>query len=318
MLETSARLLRLLSLLQSRRDWTGAELAAQLEVTPRTVRNDVDRLRELGYPVEARPGVGGGYRLGVGGSLPPLLLHDEEAVAVAIGLRTVATAAIAGIGETSVGALAKLQQVLPSRLRHRLRAFEASTLALPTHGPTVDPDTLTLIAGTCRDHEVLRFNYAAHSGAESRRRVEPYRLVNDRRRWYLLAWDLEREDWRTFRADRIRPITPAGPKFTPRPLPPDDMLADQMARRIGEATWRYRARIVVHASAETVRAKIPIPIEVQRLGENRCEFQPGSDDPQQLALHLGMLGVDFEVIDAPELADALRFLAARFERAAGA
>src|SRR6266550_1018177 len=165
MLETSARLLRLLSLLQARRDWTSTELAARLGVTTRTIRNDVDRLRRLGYPVDARPGVAGGYRLGAGGGLPPLLLDDDEAVAVAIGLRTAASGSIAGIEETSVRALAKLQQVLPSRLR---------------------------------------------------RRVEPYRLVNDRRRWYLVAWDTDREAWRTCRADRIELRTPAGPRFTPR------------------------------------------------------------------------------------------------------
>ena len=229
-----------------------------------------------------------------------------------------ASGAIAGIEKASVGALTKLQQVLPARLRHRVRAFGASTLALPAHGPRVDPDVLTLIAGACRDREVLRFEYVAHSGTKSRRRVEPHRLATDRRRWYLLAWDLDREDWRTFRVDRIQPVTPPGPRFAPRPLPPDDEIADRMARGIGEATWRYRARVIVHAGAETVRARIPIPVDVRSLGDDRCEFRPGSDDPHQLALYLGMLGVDFEVIDAPELVEALRVLAARFERAAGA
>jgi len=187
MLETSARLLRLLSLLQARRDWTGAELAARLAVTTRTIRNDVDRLRGLGYPVDARPGVAGGYRLGTTGALPPLLLDDDEAVAVAVGLRTAASGSIAGIEETSVRALAKLQQVLPSRLRRRVSAFQTYTLPVPSRGPRVDPDILTVIASACRDHERLRFDYTAHSGAVSRRAVEPYRLVNDRRRWYLVA-----------------------------------------------------------------------------------------------------------------------------------
>ena len=316
MLETSARLLRLLSLLQSRRDWTGGELATRLEVTPRTVRNDVDRLRRLGYPVEARPGVAGGYRLGAGGTLPPLLLEDDEAVAVAIGLRTAASGSIAGIEETSVRALAKLEQVLPSRLRHRVGAFQSSTLAMPSRGPQVDPDVLTLIAGACRDRERLRFDYRAHSGAATRREVEPYRLVNDRRRWYLVAWDVDRDDWRTFRVDRIQPRTPTGPRFTPRALPPDHEIAAQLARRVGEAAWQFRARVVVHAPATYVRDRLPIPVDVEPLAPDRCTFEAGSDHPQMLALYLGMLDVDFEIVDSPELVDALRTLAARYRRAA--
>ena len=259
MLETSARLLRLLSLLQARRDWTSTELATRLGVTTRTIRNDMDRLRGLGYPVNARPGVAGGYRLGTGGALPPLLLDDEEAVAVAIGLRTAASGSIAGIEETSVRALAKLQQMLPPRLRHKVSAFQSSALPVPSRGPQVDPDVLTVIASACRDHEQLRFDYRAHSGAPSQRSVEPYRLINDRRRWYLVAWDTDRDAWRTFRADRIQPQTPAGPRFTPRALPPDPEIAAQVARGIGEATWRYRARVIVHAPAAHVRGQAADP-----------------------------------------------------------
>jgi biotin operon repressor len=205
MVDPSARLLRLLSLLQSQRDWTSTELAGRLHVTARTIRHDVARLRDLGYPVDARPGVAGGYRLGRGAALPPLLLDDEEAVAVAVGLRTAASGSVAGIEETSVRALAKLQQILPSRLRHRVSAFGSYALPVPTRGPQVDPDVLTVVALACRDHEQLRFDYRNHSGGSSRRRVEPHRLVNDQRRWYLLAWDLERDDWRTFRVDRVEP-----------------------------------------------------------------------------------------------------------------
>jgi predicted DNA-binding transcriptional regulator YafY len=315
MLETSARLLRLLSLLQSRRDWTSTELAARLGVTTRTIRNDIGRLRQLGYPVEARPGVAGGYRLGAGGALPPLLLDDDEAVAIAIGLRTAASGSIAGIEETSVRALAKLQQVLPARLRRRVSAFQSYALAVPAPGPRIDPDLLTVIAAACRDHERLRFDYTAHSGAVSRRSVEPYRLVNDRRRWYLVAWDTDRDDWRTFRADRIRPRTPAGPRFTPRPLPPDREIADRVARGAAEATWRYRARVIVHAPAAHVRARLPVPVEVEVLDENRCAFAPGSDHPELLALYLGMLGADFTIADSPELVAALRTLTGRYQRA---
>jgi predicted DNA-binding transcriptional regulator YafY len=315
MLETSARLLRLLSLLQARRDWTGTELATRLGVTTRTIRNDVDRLRGLGYPVDARPGVAGGYRLGTGGALPPLLLDDEEAVAVAIGLRAAASGSVAGIEEASVRALVKLQQVLPSRLRRKVSAFQSSALAVPSRGPQVDPDVLTMIAGACRDHERLRFDYQAHSGAASRRSVEPYRLVNDRQRWYLVAWDTGRDAWRTFRADRIEPRAPAGPRFTPRPLPPDREIAAQVARGVGEATWRYRARVIVHAPAAHVRGRLPIPVEVESLGEDQCVFEPGSDHPEMLALYLGLLDADFTIVDSPELADALRRLAGRYQRA---
>ena len=315
MLETSARLLRLLSLLQARRDWTGAELAARLDVTTRTIRHDVDRLRGLGYPVNARPGVAGGYRLGAGGALPPLLLDDEEAVAVVIGLRTAASGSVAGIEETSVRALAKLQQVLPSRLRHRVSAFQAYALPVPSRGPVVDPDVLTLIASACRDHEQLRFDYRAHSGAASRRSVEPYRLVHDRQRWYLVAWDTDRDALRTFRVDRISPRLPAGPRFTPRALPPDQEIAAQVARGAGEATWRYRARVIVQAPAAYVRDRLPIPVEVESLGDDRCAFEPGSDYPEMLALYLGLLDADFTIVDSPELVDALRKLTRRYQRA---
>jgi len=330
MAETSARLLRLLSLFQSRRDWTSTELASRLGVTTRTIRNDVDRLRGLGYPVDARPGVAGGYRLGAGGALPPLLLDDEEAVAVAIGLRTAANGSVTGIEETAVRALAKLQQMLPSRLRHRISAFESHALLMPPRGPQADPqagpqagaqtnpDVLTLIAGACRDRERLRFEYRAHNGTTTRRDVEPYRLINDRRRWYLFAWDVDRSDWRTFRADRIEPRTPpTGPRFSQgqRPLPPDEEIMARVARGIGEATWRYRARVIVHAPAEHVRSRLPIPVTVEPMAADRCAFEPGSDHPEMLALYLGMLDADFTIEDSPELADALRKLSARYQRA---
>ncbi|MFE3794324.1 helix-turn-helix transcriptional regulator [Nocardia tengchongensis] len=314
MLETSARLLRLLSLLQSRRDWTGAELAARLDVTGRTIRKDMDRLRELGYPVEARPGVDGGYRLGHGGALPPLLLDDDEAVAIVIGLRTAASGSILGIEETSLRALTKLQQILPSRLRHRVSAFQHA-LPVPLRGPRVSPDVLTAIAAACRDHERLRFDYRTHAGASARRTVEPYRLVNHRQRWYLLAWDLDRADWRTFRVDRMDPRTPAGPRFTPRALPPDSEIAAFVERGIGTATWRFRARVIVHAPAAHVRARLPIALDIEELNDNCCAFEPGSDHPEMLALYLGLLDADFDIVDSPELVAALRTLIDRYQRA---
>ncbi|ACU77457.1 Helix-turn-helix type 11 domain protein [Catenulispora acidiphila DSM 44928] len=317
MLETSARLLRLLSLFQARRDWTGGELAERLGVTTRTVRNDVERLRELGYPVEARPGVAGGYRLGSGATLPPLLLDDDEAVAVALGLRIAAAGAVAGIEETSLSALAKLQRILPARLRHRVESFGSHALAVPTHAPTVDPETLTTLALACRDHLMLHFDYEAHSGATSRRTTEPYRLIHRRQHWYLFAWDPSRADWRTFRADRIHPHTPPGPRFTPRPTPPDAEITTRVDTGVAQAPWRYKARVIVHAPATYVRTRIPTPITVEELPNGHSAFEPGSDNPERLALYLGMLEADFEVTDAPELAAAVERIIARYQRAIG-
>jgi len=214
-----------------------------------------------------------------------------------------------------VRALAKLQQVLPARLRRRVSAIGSYALPIPSPGPQVDPDVLTMIAAACRDHELLRFGYTAHSGAVSRRSVEPYRLVNDRRRWYLVAWDTARDGWRTFRADRIEPRTPAGPRFTPRALPPDREIAAQVARGAAEATWRYRARVIVQAPAAHVQARLPVPVPVEPLGEDRCAFEPGSDHPELLALYLGMLGADFTIVGSPELVTALRTLTRRYQRA---
>jgi predicted DNA-binding transcriptional regulator YafY len=315
MLETSARLLRLLSLLQTRRDWTGPDLADRLGVSTRTIRTDVERLRVLGYPVHATPGVAGGYRLGAGAALPPLLLDDEEAVAVAVGLRTAAGGSVAGLEETSVRALAKLEQVLPSRLRHRVNAMQTATVSVPGTGPTVDTEVLTAIATAIRASERLRFDYESHSGTDSRRDVEPHRLVSWGRRWYLVAWDNDRRDWRTFRVDRITPKTPTGPRFTPRPLPEGDV-ATYVQRGAGGATWRYRARVLLHAPEALVREKLPLAVSVQPAGPDRTVVEVGSDTPQMLTLYLGLLDVDFEVIDAPELATHLDRMAARFTRAA--
>src|SRR5881296_978277 len=203
MTETSGRLLELLSLLQARRDWPGSELADRLEVSGRTIRRDVDRLRVLGYPVESLTGPGGGYRLRAGSAMPPLLLDDDEAIAIAVGLRTAARASVTGIEETAVRALVKLEQVLPAHLRRRVSALGSATITLPVTGPTVDPQHLTVIAAACRDSECLRFAYRSRDGTDSRREVEPHSLVNHGRRWYLVAWDRGRQDWRTFRIDRM-------------------------------------------------------------------------------------------------------------------
>jgi predicted DNA-binding transcriptional regulator YafY len=314
MLATSARLLRLLSLLQARAGWSGPELADQLGVTARTVRNDVERLRRLGYPVHASPGVGGGYRLGAGAALPPLLLDDDEAVAVAVGLRTAASGSVTGIQETSVRALAKLEQVLPSRLRHRVRAVQAATVEIPAGGPTVDAEVLTAIAGACRDHQRLRFDYRDHDRSTSVRTVEPHRLAHDRGRWYLVAWDVDRAGWRTFRADRIAPRIPTGPRFVPRELPGGDV-ATYLLRGVGSATWRYRARVTVHAPAALVAARVPPAVLVEAVDDRTCIADVGSDTPHMLAVYLGMLDLDFDVHEPPELVQQLATLADRYRRA---
>jgi predicted DNA-binding transcriptional regulator YafY len=314
-LGTSARLLRLLSRLQARADWSGAELADELGVTTRTVRNDIQRLRDLGYPVHASPGVGGGYRLGAGAALPPLLLDDEEAVAVAVGLRTAAGGGVTDIQETSIRALAKLEQVLPSRLRHRVQALQAATVEVPAPGrPTVDAVVLTALAAACRDHQRLRFDYRDHDGSTSVRSVEPHRLVHDRGRWYLVAWDSDRADWRTFRADRIQPRIPTGPRFVPR-VPPGGDVVTYLQRGVGSATWRYRARVKVHAPATVVAGRLPPAVLVDPVDEHTCIIDAGSDTPQMLAVYLGMLDVDFEVDGPPELVEQLATLAARYRRA---
>ncbi|MFB9681684.1 helix-turn-helix transcriptional regulator [Streptosporangium vulgare] len=317
MLDTSARLLRLLSHLQTPREWTGAELAERLAVSGRTVRADVQRLRDLGYPVLATRGSAGGYRLGAGAVLPPLLLDDEEAVAVTVGLRTATGGAIAGIEEASLRALAKLEQVLPSRLRRRVNTLQAYTVPVPRGdaGPGADPAVLTTLSALCRDRERLRFDYHDHAGAATLRTVEPYRLVIWGRRWYLLAWDVERSDWRTFRVDRIRPRTPTGPRFTPRDLPDDDVAA-YVSGRVSAAAWRYRAQVTVHAPAEVIADRIgPAAGTVERLDEHTCVLHTGADTIETLGVYLGMLDADFDVTGPPELLTHLHRLAHRYLRA---
>ena len=319
MFQTSARLLRLLSLLQSRRDWTGSQLAERLGVSARTVRTDVERLRALGYAVDAVPGVGGGYRLGVGAAVPPLLLDDEEAVAVAIGLRGATAGAIDGIEETSIRALTKLEQLLPTRLRRRVASLTAATVTVHPDAaatPAVDPEMLMAIANACRDHERLRFDYASHSRSESRRVVEPHRIVSSGRRWYLLAHDVDRGDWRTFRVDRMRLRLPAGPRFVPRVLS-DAEVRDRVSGALATATWAYRARVTVSAPADAVSARLPWPATIEPLDESSCRLEVGSDSPELLAVHLGMLGADFTIApdESPELTGWLQVLASRYARA---
>lgn len=315
MLDTSVRLLRLLALLQVRRDWSGAELARRLEVTTRTVRNDIERLRILGYQVHSSTGITGGYRLVPGSKVVPLVLDDDEAVAVGVGMAAAAAGSVSGIEESSLSAMTKLEQILPVRLRHRVDAVRRATVSAVGAGPTVDAGTLTAVAAACRDHEQLRFNYRSRDNEDTVRQVEPHRLVYTGRRWYLLAWDLDRGDWRTFRADRVRPRGPTGLRFTPRD-PPDDA-SRYVLREVGQLAWRHRARIGLHASAEVVADRLPpeagtiVPVDA-----HRCVLETGTDSLRDLVRYLMLLDLGFAVLDPPELRTLLRELSDRFAAAA--
>jgi predicted DNA-binding transcriptional regulator YafY len=312
-----ARLLRLLSLLQSRRDWPGPELAGRLEVSARTLRTDIGRLRELGYPVAATPGPAGGYRLGVGAALPPLLLDDEEAVAIAVGLRSAAGGAVVGIEETSVRALTKLEHVLPSRLRQRVGALAAAVVPAPGRGPTVPADVLIAVSTAVRDQQRLRFDYADHHGRRARRETEPHRLVHTGRRWYLVAWDVRRGDWRTFRVDRMEPVVPTGPRFAPRDPPAED-LAGYVSSGVGAALWQHQATVRLHAPYARIAPQVtPVMGTVEPDGDGHCLFRTGADTLPVLARYLALLGVDFDVVEPPELREHVRAVGERFLRAAG-
>jgi predicted DNA-binding transcriptional regulator YafY len=315
MYETSSRLLELLSLLQGRRDWQGDELADRLEVSLRTIRRDIERLRQLGYPVESLTGPAGGYRLRAGSAMPPLLLDDEEAIAIAVGLRTAAGASVSGIEETAVRALVKLEQVLPAHLRRRVSALGSATFTLPVAGPTVDPQFLSVIAAACRDSECLRFGYRTRDGTHSRREVEPHSLVNRGRRWYLVAWDRGRGDWRTFRIDRLAKPGLTGGRFTVRVLPAKDAAA-YVEQSITGAPNRFEARVTLHVAAGEITSRVPARWgAIEPTGAQRCEYRTGDDDLRWLALRILMLGVDFEVHEPPELVEHLRALALRLTRA---
>ena len=315
MLDTSVRLLRLLSLLQTRREWSGAELAERLQVSARTVRNDIQRLRILGYAVQSRTGVAGGYQLGPGATMPPLVLDDEEVLAVGLGLSAAAAGTITGIEETSLRAITKLEQTLPARLRPRLDALRQATVSAAGGGPTVDADVLVTLATACRDLQQLRFDYTTHAGEQELRRVEPYRLVYTGHRWYLLAWDRDRTDWRTFRADRVRPRLPPGPRFTPRE-PPEDA-GRHVIRGSASRGWPCPARVRLHAPAAVMAERItPAGGLLTPVDEHSCLLETGGDSMPNLVGYLTSLDVAFDVLDPPELRDQLRTLADRYSAAA--
>ncbi|MGW3912895.1 helix-turn-helix transcriptional regulator [Streptomyces sp. NPDC005070] len=317
--DTPARLLQLLSLLQTPREWPGGELSERLGVSRRTVRRDIDRLRELGYPVQATKGADGGYRLVAGTAMPPLVLDDEEAVAIAVGLRAGAGHAVAGVDEASVRALAKLEQVLPSRLRRRVSMLQAATTPLTSgDGASIAPETLTVMASAIAGRERLRFAYRSGDGTPSRRLTEPYRLVSTGRRWYLVAYDLDRDDWRTFRVDRVSEPFATGARFTPRELPTGnaaEFLRQSMYRR--QETYTYD--ITFAAPAEFVAARVPTWVGApEPIDERSCRLRASSSDSVEwLAVRIAMVDCDFTVREPRELVDYVRELGARLSRAGG-
>lgn len=318
---TTSRLLNLLSLLQTRRDWPGSLLASRLEISDRTVRRDIDRLREMGYSIQATLGPDGGYRLEAGSELPPLLFDDDQTVAVAVALQT-ASAVGVGIEEAAIRALATIRQVMPSRLRHRLDALEITAIAARPGGGApmrVAADVLVALANAIRAREVLRFDYAPRGGAADDRpatpprRVEPHHIVTSHGRWYLVAWDLDRQDWRLFSADRIAPRVPTGPRFTPRQVPGGDVHAFVSARFKGSDVdeWPCRGTVILDLPASAV---LPFAGDgtVRPLGVDRCSLEVGSWSWGALAASLGRFEAPMEVVGPPELTAAFGVLAERY------
>ncbi|MHC9296534.1 helix-turn-helix transcriptional regulator [Mycobacterium sp. LTG2003] len=315
MSETTSRVLQLLGLLQSRRVWTGEELAERLGVTGRSVRRDIERLRDLGYPVHASKGHGGGYQLGAGAALPPLLLDPDEAVAMAVCLRLAAGGSVAGVGESALRALSKLDQVMPARLRSQVSAVHDATVTLaPTSSDSpVDPDVLMTLARACRDHEHVSAGYTDIRGNSTQRRLEPYQLVTTGRRWYLMAYDRDREDWRSLRLDRMSDVRAMGSTFTGRDAPD---AASYVQRSISASPYRYVARVRFHAPQEIVAQKFSAAsVTVEADGSDACILTAGADDPERMVLYFATVGHDFEVLEPPEVAAAVRDVSERLLRA---
>ncbi|MFC8044626.1 helix-turn-helix transcriptional regulator [Nocardia sp. NPDC057353] len=309
---TTERVLTLLGLLQQRRVWTGGELADRLGVTPRTVRRDVERLRAIGYPVRAEHGTGGGYQLGPGQELPPLLLDDEEAIATAVALLA---GAVAGTGDAALRALGKLDRVLPTRLRSAVRALSGSVESFGGGRAPVDPEVLMTLARACRDEVEAGFDYPSGDGTW-RRRVEPYRLVASDRRWYLLAYDLDRAAWRTFRVDRMTEVAARTWRFRPRPDAPD--AASFVQQGVTSRVYRHRARFLVHAPADQVRAVVSASAAmVVEVDAATCEIHSGADNLDLVLTHVAALGHAFRILEPPDLATRAEELADRLRAAAG-
>lgn len=311
MADTTGRVLELLSLLQTRRTWSGRELMERLAVSERTLRRDVDRLRTLGYPVRATTGPAGGYQLEPVADIPPLLLDEEEAIAIAVGLRTAAGGTITGIEETSARALAKLEQVLPPRIRHQVNTLQSTVASLIRPWVTVDAEVLATLARACRDSERIRFEYRTREGDVSERNVEPHHLVSLHQRWYLLAFDRDRDDWRTFRLDRLSSPWPTRMRFQARPIPGGDPV-EYVINAMESRRMRYHASIVLHGSpAELEGALRPRAGELEPLAEGRSLFRTQEDSLGWLTVRLLWVGVDFEIREPPELMDYVRGLATR-------
>ncbi|GAA3423318.1 helix-turn-helix transcriptional regulator [Streptosporangium sandarakinum] len=314
MANTSSRTLRLLALLQTHRQWAGTELADRLGVSERTLRRDVDRLRELGYPVHAARGTDGGYQLAPGAVLPPLLLDEEEAVALAVGMGEAARSSITGMEASAIRALTKVVQVMPPRLRRRVDVLRGATVSATSAEPVVTVDVLTTVAQACRDEERLRFSYAARGREPSSREVEPYRLVTLGRRWYLVAYDLTRQDWRSFRLDRLAQAQATGARFRPRDLPTQDAAA--FVRAAGGVPEPYTVEALVHAPAAWVRTTVGQWGTVEEAGERSCLLRMTSTSLDWPAQALGNVGAEFEVLGPPEFVTYIREWGERFVRAA--
>jgi predicted DNA-binding transcriptional regulator YafY len=315
MLPTSTRLLRLLSLLQSRRHWSGRDLSERLEIDQRTVRRDVDRLRELGYPVQAFSGHGGGYQLGAGSSMPPVLLSDDEAVAVAVALRA-AAGSVAKMEETSIGLLAKLDQVLPARLRKRASALHSVTITLPGSDTAPAVDVLTRIAAACRDNLKLKLSYKDRAGKPTMRNLEPMRLAHTGRRWYLVAWDLDREDWRTFRVDRVQQVAAVGTQFVPRKFPGD--IVAYVSQAIRYAAYAHRVRLKLKGAHDVLCKQVsPWCGRLERLDDEHCTLDMGADSMEMLVTMMVMVGMEFEMLDSHELKPEMLKVVERLTRSFG-
>jgi predicted DNA-binding transcriptional regulator YafY len=314
MSETTSRVLQLLGLLQSRRVWTGEELAERLGVTTRSVRRDVERLRELGYPVHASKGQGGGYQLGAGAALPPLLLDPDEAVAMAVCLRLAAGGTVAGVGESALRALSKLDQVMPTKLRSQVSAVHDSTVTLtsPSDEP-VAPDVLMTLARACRDREHVATGYVDIRGNATQRRLEPYQLVTTGRRWYLLAYDRDKQDWRSLRLDRMSEVRAMGSTFVAREAPD---AATYVRRSISSSPYRYVARVRFGAPESVVEQRFSAAsVTIEPDGADACIVTAGADDPERMVFYFATVGCDFEVLEPPEVVQAVAAATERMQRA---
>lgn len=319
MLSSSSRLLRLLSLLQSRRHWGGQELSERLAIHPRTLRRDIDKLRLLGYPVQASSGVAGGYAFRPGQALPPLMLEDDEALAVAIALRTAAAGTVSGVEEAALRTVVKLEQLMPARLRHRIDALHTAILPMDRPGPLIDAGMLATLASACREQLRLRFGYTDIRGTVTDRAVEPQGVVYTGSRWYLVAWDPLRTDWRTFRIDRVGGPVNVGSHFAPRPSPAGGDLRAFVSRSLSVEAYPERARVVLHAPLEAMAKLIsPTAAKLEARDAQTCILECGIHSLDQLVYWLLAIDVGFEVLAPAALQERLQAAGKRIAQALAA